>query len=782
MELVKDRILLCSTCFKQGKYIIPFFLNDEKENELIYKCYKHNIINENNIYCITLTDKLKIKLNECLIHKGEIFCGWCEECDNNICQVCVGEELTKKNHSFILYNSVVSKNFEKESINSQIILLKDNLRKLKIYYEDVVEYEKDIKYLEKQINIIEFCYNLFFEQNIINYQILLNLKLNLEDSPKSFKKFQLMYEKRYLVFLSFIEGKYAKEIKSKKVNVPEINEFSNNNFNDLLYEFALLDKKKVEKLKNKKNNYYILILNSSLYDDEIKDYSQNENNKNILILLSYSCDILHVYDMNGNLINSILIQRLGLFSKSFCMIQYQSNIVLLYNSFNFYFIIFSPDFKNYEFAILDLSVIDRLYMFDMRKYIPICSFDYKKKIIKIIENKIAIFENHNIVVIKFNNNLIFKDKKYYKHKKNKNNNDYNPFKIELIVDLHEQRKRKYIDCIPIYYTGTEEKGIKNFLTITFNAKLDIKNIVEELKLSPLFSTQPIETDILSSKLVFIKDFDIVKNNQVVDQNSLFENRNNLYDYNKEVKLEEKLYTAVENKIIISVEVEKNDRDFKLINKFEFNLPRSEIIYLLKSQINYINLVYMYSKNYLLFIMNDKIYQIDDINNQVITIYNIDINFNKIDKFIKFNICTVHYYIKDLKKIEELILLKYRDYVYPYYLDNHEITQIKEFNFPEFKEIIEVNFLESSNSTLTDSLNSKRILVIYDNKKNDIKDNNELNNECNIKKLDDEEKVPPKKEIKNLGNKKKLNTEDKDKNDFPNSSTEPINLESIIIFN
>ena len=38
---------------------MPAFINDEKEKELIYKCYKHNFLNENNIYCIKLTDKLK---------------------------------------------------------------------------------------------------------------------------------------------------------------------------------------------------------------------------------------------------------------------------------------------------------------------------------------------------------------------------------------------------------------------------------------------------------------------------------------------------------------------------------------------------------------------------------------------------------------------------------------------------------------------------------------------------------------------------------------------------
>ena len=211
-------------------------------------------------------------------------------------------------------------------------------------------------------------------------------------------------------------------------------------------------------------------------------------------------------------------------------------------------------------------------------------------------------------------------------------------------------------------------------------------------------------------MVFIKNFDILNQNLEIDT-LISDCKRNLFDYHKDVQLEESLYTAVENKIIISVEVEKNDRNFNFINKFEFKLSRTEILYLLKSQNNYINLVYMYSKNYLLFIINNNIYQIDDINNQVITIYNIYINFN-ID-FIYFHLCTIHYYMEDLGKIEELILLKYENYVYPYFLNNHEITRIKEFNLPEFKEIIEINFLESSNSALTDSLIEKRILVNKD---------------------------------------------------------------------
>jgi len=676
MELIKDKISLCSTCFKQQKYIIPSFINDEKEKELIYKCYKHNFLNENNMYCIKLTEKLKIKLSECQIHKGEIFCGWCEECDKNLCQVCIGEELTKKKHNFILYNSLVSKDFEKDSINSQIIKLKDNFSKIKIYYEDVVEFEKDIKFLEKQINIIEFCYNLYFEKNIINYQILLNLKSNLEDSAKSFEKFKLLNENKYAVFLSFIKGKPIKDIKSKNIEV-NTNSISN-----------------------------ILILNPSLYDDEIKDETQKENYKNILILWKESSETIYVYDMNGNLIKSIEIEMGG---KFLSMIQYQSNIILLYNKNKFYFIIFSPDFTDYEIESINLKDFLPLFMLDNRKYIPICSFGCNNKLFKIFENNIALLENNRIFLIKFNNNLIFYNKKYY-NKEIRNNSDNNPFKFEIILNLSETRNRNYIDCIPIYYTSTEEKGIKHCSTITLNAKLDTKNIIEELKLDPLINTNPIETDIIYNNLAFTKNFDILKNN--LEINILFNILiRNLFDYHKVVQLEESLYTAVENKIIISVEVEKNDRNFNFINKFEFNLSRTEILYLLRSNNNYINLVYMYSKNYLLFIINNNIYQIDDINNQVITIYNIDINFNK--DFIYFNICTIHYYMKDLKKIEELILLKYENYVYPYYLNNHEITQIKEFNLPEFKEIIEINFLESSNSALADSLNTKRILVNKD---------------------------------------------------------------------
>lgn len=80
-----------------------------------------------------------------------------------------------------------------------------------------------------------------------------------------------------------------------------------------------------------------------------------------------------------------------------------------------------------------------------------------------------------------------------------------------------------------------------------------------------------------------------------------------------------------------------------------------------------------------------------------------------------------------------------------------------------------------NETNTDLKNERKPKNKTNNKKNDIKDNYELNTESNINKLDDEEKAPPKKANKKQ-EKKNLNSEKDDKNDFPNSSTNLINLD------
>ena len=76
---------------------------------------------------------------------------------------------------------------------------------------------------------------------------------------------------------------------------------------------------------------------------------------------------------------------------------------------------------------------------------------------------------------------------------------------------------------------------------------------------------------------------------------------------------------------------------------------------------------------------------------------------------------IHYYNKDLKKIEELFLIKNKNknYLYPYFWDCQELKSIKPFELANFCNIIELKFLESSNNTLKDSLNMERILVDND---------------------------------------------------------------------
>ena len=137
--------------------------------------------------------------------------------------------------------------------------------------------------------------------------------------------------------------------------------------------------------------------------------------------------------------------------------------------------------------------------------------------------------------------------------------------------------------------------------------------------------------------------------------------------------------------------------------------------------NHCEIIYSYSKNYLLFLLNNKIYQIEVFNyHQVTTIYQLDINFTKELNLNQPQYCfinVIHYYNKDLKKIEELFLFNIKNSnkknVYPYFWNNHEFKSIKSFILPYFIDIIQLNFFESSQNVLKDSLITERILVNSD---------------------------------------------------------------------
>ena len=81
--------LLCSQCKKDNQFIIPISSIDSESNQIEHKCIKHGILNENNLFDFKIGKIIKY-LKECQIHKDEIYCGWCNICQKNICQICIG--------------------------------------------------------------------------------------------------------------------------------------------------------------------------------------------------------------------------------------------------------------------------------------------------------------------------------------------------------------------------------------------------------------------------------------------------------------------------------------------------------------------------------------------------------------------------------------------------------------------------------------------------------------------------------------------------------------------
>ena len=83
---------------------------------------------------------------------------------------------------------------------------------------------------------------------------------------------------------------------------------------------------------------------------------------------------------------------------------------MFFDFFNLKFIIFSKDFKNFEFSesiyLRNYFVINNLINF---YYIPLTTFRNTNKIYKIDKNKIAIFNSYRLYVFKINNDLLFRN-------------------------------------------------------------------------------------------------------------------------------------------------------------------------------------------------------------------------------------------------------------------------------------------------------------------------------------------------------------------------------------
>ena len=192
---------------------------------------------------------------------------------------------------------------------------------------------------------------------------------------------------------------------------------------------------------------------------------------------------------------------------------------------------------------------------------------------------------------------------------------------------------------------------------------------------------------------------------------------NFYEYyNKKYDIKN-----INNEIKIYVQMEDNEKLFR------FCLTKKDILYLLESKkSNKCEIFFSYSKNCILFLFRNNLYQINYNNGQLITIYELD-NHSQLEENYLVN--QIYYYNKTLTKIEELFLFKLKiikdkdndsneknerdKLVFPYFWNYFEFKAIKPFNLPNFNKIIQLNFFESYRDELKDSLNMERLLVNND---------------------------------------------------------------------
>ena len=689
----KQSIILCSKCLKEKKYIMPRYSINMEKNDIEYICKNHDILSESDLYDIQLTDKIKNLLSKCNLHNDTNFCAWCEKCSKNICPICIGEEL-KKNHNYIFYDSLMTENDNYIFYKTKISFMTSFLEEIKKYYVDVKNYKKEIILLEKIIECNQNCSNLFFSFNIINYQVIINMKANMNVLLENYEKYESMSNKKYSVFLSFIKGKEINDINQKKIDI----NFSNFTSNILLFNSELYDEENDENITDYHNNVIIFI------SEDLKENRFNQKERS-----------LKIYDLNGNLLNKINVTNLG-YEK---ILQYKSNILLVFYKeyiqafISFY--IFSSDFKNYAHveeiylnSLIGLNITNYYH-----SYISLCSFSSEDNIVKIDKNKILLFYSYRVYFIEINDDLIFKNKQYYK---SKNQNEIKLDKnLEIIQDFTHNY---YLKVIPIYSRDVNNKGISNFLKLKFKAELSRK---DELKLKHTVDAKKI---IYEKNLAHFNSNDNVNDFECKDKYNIKLKYFKTNDYSldqfqffKKYFYDNKQAWNIIKRIKIYGELIKVDNDeYSQRYSRNFIISPKDVETLLKNEAHHFDLDYCYSTNYILFLLNNTIYQINYNTLESIIIYELDFSFNKeniLSQYYLVNI--IHYYQKDLQKIVELILFKNtgKNQVFPYYFDCHELKSIKPFTFPNFMKITELNFFESSNNVMKNSLDFERLLVDSD---------------------------------------------------------------------
>ena len=403
--------ILCKKCYEKKEYIFVICKIDKEANKLEFQCSKCDILEEKDIIKIKLDENLKKLLNNCGCKEHQDnskFCAWCEESKENLCSFCIAEKLQKK-EKYLLYMEFLFKIMPKHIYENQIIKLESLFKNYKIYCQN---HKTHISLINKIIFCAKLAFNSYFEEDIFNYQNIKNISLNLENLEIDIDLIEYNF---YRIILSDILNEDESKIKQKIFKLP----FESN--------YLKLIPLKNEFNDNKNNN-----------DDYFKKKNLKKN-KNFA-LYNIEKNILYIYDINGNVINTIDLFRLFINNNKTEIIQYESNILLLFCGSNFIFISFSNNFQKYETSKYNLIIKSQL---NANKNFN-NAINSKLKLIKFNEKKVFLLYSFSAFLINFN-----------EYQKNQS--------IEINANFYDD----YIfDMVQIYYKDDENIINKELLCVS----------------------------------------------------------------------------------------------------------------------------------------------------------------------------------------------------------------------------------------------------------------------------------------------------------------------------
>ena len=307
-------VAFCNNCLKKGNYSIPICEINEELNEIEYKCMCEPKKNNIEIIKLILNENIKKILNYCENHSENRYIAWCNKCKKNLCFLCISQQ----KHDYILYcHYYPSSNID--------IIVKDFLKELLYIRIDYNYYNltNQLNKINEIINHFELFYKLLREDDIINYQILMNFVYHISNIQKYIYTLKIILGKQLKLqygMINCIEG-YDNINNTKIIPVKEMNYEEEN-----IQIITLFDEEKL-------NNNKIL---------------EKEENKWLYIIYHKFKYTLKFYDKYDNLINEISHND---YIWDICdIILIKSNLLLLQRKEKFYFLYFSPNFLNYEFS------------------------------------------------------------------------------------------------------------------------------------------------------------------------------------------------------------------------------------------------------------------------------------------------------------------------------------------------------------------------------------------------------------------------------------------------